>query len=126
MPEIERATMHSVAVEKSKLLETLLANRDKHVADLEEAMSGWRLKAIGALRRRADKLADGEDVDLEFKLPKPENHVEDYDRAIANLEWSIHDTVELSQQDFDQFVRDRWSWSQRFSTLSATYNNARG
>ncbi len=44
----------------------------------------------------------------------PTEYLEDYDRAINKLEFSVADKVSLSAQDFDAYVRNNWSWRKSF------------
>ena len=37
------------------------------------------------------------------------------------LEMDVRDTVTLSSNDFERFVRDRWEWQQSFKTNTASY-----
>ncbi len=54
-------------------------------------------------------------------LPMPTDHTDDYDRAIAALDWTIFDEVELKMGEFDMYVRDSWAWKNEFVASTAMY-----
>jgi hypothetical protein len=53
-------------------------------------------------------------------LPVPEEHLADYDRAIAMLERHIEPTIQLSETAYAQLVDDDWGWRDQF--VSNTYS----
>lgn len=57
----------------------------------------------------------------QWPLKYPENHLEDYDRVIDLLKFSIADKVELSSADFDAYVRNNWSWRNSFLGTNSAY-----
>ena len=44
----------------------------------------------------------------------PTHHLEDYDRAIKMLEFSVADKVTLAVADFDAYVQNNWKWKEQF------------
>lgn len=114
--------LEQVKVEKAKLLETLQANRDKHVEAYNSAVANYRAEAVQALLRRVDELQGFKTLKLHFNLPEPRSFEEDYDRAIAMVEWSTEDEIILSEYDFRAFVLDQWNWREQFTTSTMHYN----
>ncbi len=58
-----------------------------------------------------------------FNLQFPVNHLNDYDRVISMLEFSVADKVKLTSTDFESYVRNNWSWKKDFGTTSFGYLN---
>jgi hypothetical protein len=57
----------------------------------------------------------------------PENHTDDYERAIRMTNMSIYDTVELSEDEFDSYVLNNWEWKKRFLISNSAYlSNIKG
>ncbi len=54
----------------------------------------------------------------------PSNHIEDYDRAITQLEYSVAKKVSLSVSEFDAYVRNNWKWQEEFATSNRGYITA--
>jgi hypothetical protein len=57
-------------------------------------------------------------------LPYPVDHTEDYDRVVEQLEWSLDDTLELNEQEFNTYVRDQWGWKQAFQETHTMYSSS--
>lgn len=119
--EAKHANMSTIIVKKDRLLETLQQNREKHREIFEEALAGYKQRSIELLEEHIERINSGSVERVFVSLPVPEDHTEDYDRAIDNLTWSIYDTVELSAREFDSYVRDAWAWKQEFVTTSSMY-----
>lgn len=120
---VQRASFDTVVVQKDKLVETLTANRDAHRAIFEEALEGYKTRSIELLEEHIERIKKGKVERIMVSLPVPEDHTDDYDRALTSLEWSIFDEVELSMREFDQYVRDNWSWKGEFTATTSLYNN---
>lgn len=56
-----------------------------------------------------------------WPLRFPENHLEDYDRVIDMLKFSVADKVELSSTDFDAYVRNNWAWRSSYLSSNSNY-----
>lgn len=112
--------MNAVRVKKVELLDILRTNRAMHAHGYKAAVDGYRQTALAAadvaftrMRRRIEKLRSGEVVamaSIRFDLAPPENHTEDYDRAIKMLEMSVDEVVDLDARSFESLVNDNWAW----------------
>lgn len=43
----------------------------------------------------------------------PEDHTDEYDKAIGMLEMSVDDTVLITHDEYRQYVLDEWFWKDR-------------
>lgn len=177
-PTISKADDYSltsfdhVIMEKTKLLDTLKANREKHEAIYQAAVEGYWIKSkevlddkaedfkeiiadqsadyaravksieerFGVQRDRVAAAIEGKDKKAAFNfnvsfdyrgsalgqvggwpLTYPENHLDDYDRVISMLEFSVADKVELTVTDFNAYVRNRWEWHRSFAGSNQAY-----
>lgn len=119
-----RATMETVVVDKAKLMEKLTENRAAHRAIFEEALAGYQTRAIEILNDHLKRIKAGKVEVVFVQLPVPSDHTDDYDRAIATLEWTLFDEVELTIREFDMYVRDSWAWRQEFLTSNSVYSES--
>lgn len=46
--------------------------------------------------------------------PYPTNHLNDFDKAILMLEYSVAEKVNLTPDEFDSYVRNNWKWKEQF------------
>jgi hypothetical protein len=113
--------MQSVKIKRSELLEKIKANRAAHVKDYDEAMVGYRQTVFKKLEEALAEIKSGGKIITRLDLVAPVTQAEDYDRAIAMLEMSVDDVIELSAHEFDNYVLDNWSWKNIALTANAMY-----
>ena len=109
-----------ITVDKTDLIARLRANRDAHQAEYEQAVGVYRDRCIQEIE---SMLADARAgvIRRNLTLPIPEEHTEDYDRAIDMLEWAQSDTIDLTQAEFATLVRNQWGWLQSFVANTSSY-----
>lgn len=129
-----------IQVSRTKLLETLAVNREKHAKKYAEAVEGWRqairdkgasateimlaVAQITDVRDAKRKLAEL-NGDLNALVNPPESHVAEYERAAELLSWEERDSILISQGDFARFVKDEWDWSRGFRQQHETFSSFR-
>lgn len=119
--------MRNVTVEKDELRKILEKNMVTHVADFEIAWEAYH-KAVMSnaekLLTAAKNMKKGKNVNLYINLTTPENHEEDYVRAIEMCDWEVKDEVELTEAEFQQFVQDKWQWKNNFEASNMMYTGS--
>lgn len=117
-----------VTVNKDALLSKLRANRNQHREEFIAAERKYRLAAVQEFKRLHDAACDatgtpedGKALDRGLKLPKPEDHTDDYERVIEMVDMSVAPTIELTAQEFTQYVRDDWGWKAQFASTASYY-----
>lgn len=113
--------MRTITVNVPDLLVTLTENRDSHRATFDKAMEVFRVKAIEVLDEQIKAIQRGGVPDRYLRLPVPEEHTSDYDRAIEMLRWHQGDSIELTEGEFTQYVQDDWGWRQSFMSNTTSY-----
>jgi len=116
--------MNNVKVNKAELLEIVQANRDKHLAQYEEAFAGYQKAAIAALEDNLKRLRAGDRSRIVFMEAPPENHSKDYLRVVQMLQMSVSDEVELTVENFNNYVLDEWGWKQVWNLSNTKYLGA--
>lgn len=148
-----RVKMREVKVRREELLAKVRANREKHIADYQEAVAGYKLmatekvkSALGraeielreaanrALRRIAAMTSaeitngPGDRVlllqQVAFDLQVPASHEKDYDAVISMLEMSVDETITIRADEHACYVMDDWTWKNDFENTKALYSNA--
>lgn len=110
-----------ITVEKTALLDALRTNRTAHVELFQQAIEKYRLKAIAWFEDSILTIKQGGEVQVQLRLPIPEEHTDDFDRAIEMIEWHQGDSIELTEHQFENFVRNRWDWHRTFTSNTASY-----
>ena len=98
----------------------------KHVESYNIAVDGWANLLSKKLLKIEEKVTTKTDlykdvVSVINDLDKPESHENDYRRIISQLEWDDSKTVKLSQQEFNCYVLDEWSWKSESISSSSKY-----
>jgi hypothetical protein len=130
--------MNEVKLKQAELLDALTKNREKHIADFDEAMTGYEkqrmeraqalvdfIKNSAALVAPADVSELAKQVERKTaaitSLPKPQSYVEHYDQEIAMVTMSTESVIELSAGEFAQYVMDKWAWKKGFEATTSSY-----
>jgi hypothetical protein len=119
-----RCKMRSVKVRKDELLQLVQKNREKHIAEYQDAVKDYKTLAIQKvqdsmeqLQRRIGELKEGEVIHLGhivFNLKVPENHSKDYDQVIKMLQMSVDAVLEMQSDEFAMYAMDDWEWKNEF------------
>lgn len=112
--------MKTVKINRERLLAQLKLNRETHIAEYKEAHELYLAEAVEGLKKMLKDAKAGK-VQHHLHLEIPQSYEASYDRAIAMLEWSTDETVELDHSEFESYVRDNWNWKQNFTALAASY-----
>lgn len=99
---------------------------------LEAQLGEWREEAERAFTK-IDKQIEGKqilphyiavkavNVDTNLNLIYPEDHSQDYERAIRMMEASVFDQVQLTVDEFDAYVLNNWEWKKNFLAANTLY-----
>jgi hypothetical protein len=122
----EEVAMREIEVLKARLVETLAANKATHEADFDLAWEGFIDKVLTRIDgMRADTIAARKTPGISYKLGvglnPPVSYSEDYRRALEMCEWEVADTVNLTEDEFKQFVQDEWDWKRQFVSSANLY-----
>jgi len=104
--------MEDIQVSKSDLLRKLKANRWAHQDLFLRAQRGYREAVIKELERILEDARAGHEIIKHVSFPEPVDHTAVYDRVIAMLEWSVDETIYLSEKNYYRYVMDEWEWSE--------------
>lgn len=117
--------MQNVNVKRDVLLETLIANREKHLAEYKDLYEQYCVFATKRLKNRLKEFKNRvPDTNLSFAdADAPMSSIEEYDRAIAMLKMEQRDVLTLSSHEFNTYVLDNWSWKHEFNVLKMAYSS---
>lgn len=111
----------SIHFRVSDLLDKLRANLEKHQADYELAVVGYRKAYKAELEDRLQRLEAGELIDPRTELKKPVEYSHKYRLTIQMLEQTTDEIIELDQDQFNQLVNDDWEWKDHFVGTNSAY-----
>jgi hypothetical protein len=78
---------------------------------------------VEELSKRLDDAKNGKPVEPGFLqyFPVPHDYTKEYDRVIDRIETQLDSIVMLTDQEFNQYMRDEWDWTDRFMSSSSIY-----
>lgn len=105
-----------ITVRKVELLSKLKLGLEKHQKAFEEATAGHVVAVRAFLTEALERanVGDVSNVHVPRSLESPGNFSKDFERAIAMIEMSVNDEIELDEQTFKQWVMGEWSWANSF------------
>jgi fibronectin type 3 domain-containing protein len=119
--------MHSVKIDKVKLLAIVKENKAKHISEYNEAVDDYKALAVKIAKHNLE-LANTGDLDkikdMKSVPTAPTSYEADYTRAARMLELSVDDVIELEDVVFNQLVLDEWAWKRSFTTSSMLYKSS--
>jgi len=102
--------MRTVKVEKVQLITVVEENRKKHKADFEKAEKDYRVALVGLIGDKLKEAKRGEDVEHRLDIEQPTQNLRDYDLVLSMLKMSVDTQIELTAEEFAQYVKDEWDW----------------
>lgn len=143
-----------VEVNREKLVATLKANLEHHIAEYEEAKAGYKANllhqvdvAYAAAKESLEenyeklkatisamddsKLAAASDwvtlvKEKSVQMRAPKCYAREYETAIQMAEWDVRESIELTHAEFVCFVQDEWDWQEDFREVTAFYKSFKG
>jgi len=112
-----------ITVNKNELIDKLRTNLKTHQTRVDLAQEAYRKKVSLELERRLMDARRGNPIDLAVlaRMPVPRSYAEEYEQAIAELQWHTQDEIELSSRDFRRYVLDKWEWQEAFAGTTQVY-----
>ena len=116
--------MDIIKVNVEDLLKHVRENQTKHDKILKAAIKGYwkqcRVRLYDALRSVKDKQPNWQNTLFDVRTA-PEDHSDDYNSAICMLEMCAEPIIEISRQDFEAYVMNKWHWRSTFIATSVAY-----
>jgi len=112
----DNASLNNVRIEKSTLIELLQKNKDSHVGTFNESTEEYIKRVQEWHDKQYKRGLNGKEMEVNFSITKPFSHIEDYDKVLTMLRLSVDTVFALSEREFENYVMDKWSWSNGFTT----------
>jgi hypothetical protein len=122
MDYMRHSNSRTVKVNKEKLIKQIKENKSKHIEEYEKAVIAYKEEASKQLSKLTDDINQGK-LGIELKLVKPINNSENYDKIIEMFEWEVEDYVELTQNEFNEYVQDETETSRQAKMSNMFYNS---
>lgn len=117
--------MFTVRVPREQLLSSLKSNRETHRSDFLEALEGYQKFAEAQFAKWLEQARSNtpDKITSNFRFDVPQDHTEEYDRAIAMVTMADTDLIAIGEEEFSHYVQDDWSWKRQFAATTDNYKN---
>lgn len=110
----------TIKVKKEDLIKQIKENKAKHIVEYDKAVIAYKEEALKQLTKLTEKVNNGA-LDIKLKLITPVNNSENYDKIIEMFEWEVEEIVELSQDEFKEYVQDENDFSRNAKLSNTAY-----
>lgn len=119
----EELDMHqrTFTFKKNDLIKAITENRNNHRAAFEAALKAYRDEVIETLENQLDQAKRGDRIPRGHGLVCPMDMTKEYDQILDILDMTTDEEIELSQQEFGQYVLDQWNWKTQFANSTCAY-----
>ena len=108
-----------IKIKKADLIAQIEENKLVHIEEYEKAVIAYKKEALKQLANLTVKVNDGEIEGIRLELTKPVDNRENYDKVVEMFSWEVEPLVELSQDEFKEYVQDETQFA-----LSAKLSNS--
>jgi len=113
----------TIKVEKAKLIQQIKDNKERHIKEFENAVVAYKEEALKQLKAEIEKV-EGGSLDAKLNLITPVNNAENYDKIIEMFEWEVESEVELSQEEFNEYVQDETQFARDAKFSNTFYSSS--
>ncbi len=117
---MRRNGSRTITVNKAELIEKIKENKAAHVVAYDKAVKAYKVVAIKQLNEQIKEVNEG-GLKARLNLTTPVNNVENYDKIIDMFVWEQEDKVELSQDEFNEYVQDETEVSRHAKMSNTMY-----
>ena len=95
----------TILLKKEELIARIKENKKNHEKEFEAAVIAYKEEALKQLATETSRVREGA-LDAKLDLVTPVNNSENYDKIIEMFQWDVREEVELSQNEFLEYVQD--------------------
>ena len=115
--------MKTVSVNKGDLQATIKVNLEKHTKEFLLAKKNYSSKVANDLADESVRISSGGKPKTSYLFPLPVTYAGSYQEALEMLKWETSDIVQLTADEFKQFIKNEWYWAESFSATTSFYNS---
>ena len=94
-----------MTVKKADLIARINENKEAHIIAYAKAVEAYKAEALKQLTNLTDEVNNGS-LKIKLSLTTPVDNRNNYDKIIAMFEWDVLEAVELSQEEFNEYILD--------------------
>lgn len=121
----QRSDARVIKVNKQKLIDKIIENKNNHSAEYEKAVKAYKIEAERQLKKQLADLESGS-LKINVNLTSPTNKTDEYDKILSMFKWEEEDIVELSQGEFNEYILDETQFAIQAKFINSTYLSSYG
>lgn len=110
-----------IKVVKANLIVQINENKAKHIKEYAQAVINYKLEAAEQLSALQLKNGDG-GLNLQLDLTSPIDNSDNYDKIAEMFSWEIDKEIELTQEEFNEYVQDDNHYSRNANVSNSFYS----
>lgn len=120
---MRRNGSRKITVDKAELIAKIKENKAAHIIAYDKAVEAYKVVAIKQLKAQIKEVNAGS-LKARLDLTTPVNNIDNYDKIIDMFKWEQNDKVELSQDEFNEYVQDETEISRHAMMSNTMYLGA--
>lgn len=116
--------MRKIKINKEDLIVKIEENRRAHIEEYLNAVKAFKVEALKQLKELTKKVTKGETEKITLDLVEPVNNEENYDKLLEMFEWEVDAIIELSHEEFQEYVQDETTTSFQASYSNSMYTSS--
>lgn len=117
---MRRTGNRTITVNKAELIAKIEENREAHKVAYDKAERAYKIEALKQLKQLTKEVKEGSTT-IRLNLTTPVDNRENYDKIIGMFEWDVADEVELTQQEYNEYILDETEVSRHAAMSNAMY-----
>ena len=112
-----------IKVKKDDLIEKIKENKENHIKEFKKAVVAYKEEALKQLTVQTSRAKEGA-LDIKLELVTPVDNSENYDKIVEMFTWEVEEEVELSQNEFNEYVQDETEFAMAAKYSNTFYSNS--
>lgn len=112
----------TILIDKKNLIEKIKENKLAHIKEFDDAVVAYAIEAKKQIKQMSKDVENGK-LDIKLQLTTPINRASEYDKVIEMFNWEIAENVELTQEEFNEYIHDETSSSKSAKFANAFYTS---
>ena len=110
----------TLEVKKSEIIKAVKANKEAHIKAYAKAVVAYKEEALKQLAEQTEKAKDG-NLKIKLNLTTPIDNGTSYDDIIEMFEFDVNEVVELSQSEYNEYVKDKTEVARHAEMANSMY-----
>lgn len=120
MDYMQRNGSRTMMVNKADLIKKIKENKAAHIKAYTKAVIAYKKEALRQLAELTKNAKAGA-MRIQLNLTTPIDNSKAYDATLEMFEWDVNGEVELTQKEFNEYVRDETAIAQQAMLSNSMY-----